>query len=138
LLFVACRFAEIQQLSNESLAKRAVWANAPRRNGWNAVDSWQRRKEWSMTKNELIAAVAGKAQMTKTAAATAVEATFDAITSTLKRGGEVKIMGFGNFRVVKRAAREGRDPRTGTPVKIKAAKRPRFSAGKGLKEAVNR
>ena len=85
-----------------------------------------------MTKNELIAAVAGKAQMTKTAAATAVEATFDAITSTLKRGGEVKIMGFGNFRVVKRAAREGRDPRTGTPVKIKAAKRPRFSAGKGL------
>ena len=62
-----------------------------------------------MTKNELIAAVAGKAQMTKAAAATAVEATFDAITSTLKRGGEVKIMGFGNFRVVKRAAREGRD-----------------------------
>ena len=73
-----------------------------------------------MTKNELIAAVAGKAQMTKTAAATAVEATFDAITSTLKKGGEVKIMGFGNFRVVRRAARDGRDPRTGAPVKIKA------------------
>jgi DNA-binding protein HU-beta len=91
-----------------------------------------------MTKNELISAVADKAQMTKTAAASAVDATFDAITSTLKRGGEVKIMGFGNFRVVKRAAREGRDPRTGAPVKIKAAKRPRFSAGKGLKEAVNR
>ena len=91
-----------------------------------------------MTKNELIAAVADKAQMTKTAAATAVDATFDAITSTLKKGGEVKIMGFGNFRVVKRAAREGRDPRTGAPVKIKAAKRPRFSAGKGLKDAVNR
>ena len=91
-----------------------------------------------MTKNELIAAVADKAQMTKTAAATAVDATFDAITSTLKRGGEVKIMGFGNFRVVKRAAREGRDPRTGAPVKIKAAKRPRFSAGKGLKDAVNK
>jgi DNA-binding protein len=54
------------------------------------------------------------------------------------RCGEVKIMGFGNFRVVKRAAREGRDPRTGAPVKIKAAKRPRFSAGKGLKDAVNR
>jgi DNA-binding protein HU-beta len=91
-----------------------------------------------MTKNELIAAVADKAQMTKTAAATAVDATFDAITATLKKGGEVKIMGFGNFRVVKRAAREGRDPRTGAPVKIKAAKRPRFSAGKGLKDAVNR
>ena len=91
-----------------------------------------------MTKNELIAAVADKAQMTKTAAATAVDATFDAITSTLKKGGEVKIMGFGNFRVVKRAAREGRDPRTGAPVKIKAARRPKFSAGKGLKQAVNR
>jgi DNA-binding protein HU-beta len=91
-----------------------------------------------MTKNELIAAVADKAQMTKTAASAAVDATFDAITATLKKGGEVKIMGFGNFRVVKRAAREGRDPRTGAPVKIKAAKRPRFSAGKGLKEAVNR
>jgi DNA-binding protein HU-beta len=106
-------------------------------NGERAVDSIQ-GKDRSMTKNELIAAVADKAQMTKTAAATAVDATFDAITSTLKKGGEVKIMGFGNFRVVKRAAREGRDPRTGAPVKIKAAKRPRFSAGKGLKDAVNR
>ena len=91
-----------------------------------------------MTKNELIAAVAGKASLTKTSAASAVDATFDAITTSLKKGGEVKIMGFGNFRVVKRAAREGRDPRTGTPVKIRAARRPKFTAGKGLKEAVNR
>ncbi len=72
-----------------------------------------------MTKNELIATVAGKASMTKTAAASAVDATFDAITAALKKGGEVKIMGFGHFRVVKRAAREGRNPRTGKPVKIK-------------------
>ena len=91
-----------------------------------------------MTKNELVSVVADKAKMTKNAAASAVDATFDAITSTLKRGGEVKIMGFGNFRVVRRAAREGRDPRTGNPVQIKAARRPRFSAGKGLKAAVNR
>ena len=91
-----------------------------------------------MTKNELIAAVAGRASLTKTSAASAVDATFDAITAALKKGGEVKIMGFGNFKVVKRAAREGRDPRTGTPVKIKAARRPKFSAGKGLKAAVNR
>ena len=90
-----------------------------------------------MTKNELIAAVADKTSMTKTAAASAVEATFDAITTTLSSGGDVKIMGFGNFRVVARAAREGRDPRTGAPVQIKAARRPRFAAGKGLKEAVN-
>jgi DNA-binding protein HU-beta len=91
-----------------------------------------------MTKNELIAAVADKASLTKTSAASAVDATFDAITASLKKGGEVKIMGFGNFRVVRRAAREGRDPRTGTPVKIRAARRPKFTAGKGLKEAVNR
>ena len=66
------------------------------------------------------------------------EIVFKTIRRNEIREGEVKIMGFGNFRVVKRAAREGRDPRTGTPVKIKAAKRPRFSAGKGLKAAVNR
>src|ERR1700755_2816532 len=95
------------------------------------------RRTGHMTKNELISAVADKTQPTKTAAATVVEATFDAITSTLRQGNDVKIMGFGNFRVVKRAAREGRDPRTGQPVHIRAATRPRFSAGKGLKEAVN-
>jgi DNA-binding protein HU-beta len=104
-----------------------------------AVDSMRAKERIGpMTKNELISAVAHEAELTKTAAATAVDATFDAITKALKKGGEVKIMGFGNFRVVKRAAREGRDPRTGTPVMIKAARRPRFSAGKGLKEAVNR
>ena len=91
-----------------------------------------------MTKNELIHAVADKAQMTKIAAASAVEATFDAIIATLRKGGEVKIMGFGNFRVTKQAAREGRHPGTGAPMKIKAAKRPRFSPGKGLKDAVNK
>jgi DNA-binding protein HU-beta len=103
------------------------------------ADSGQsEERTFAMTKNELIAAVAGKASMTKTAAASAVDATFDAITAALKKGGEVKIMGFGHFRVVKRAAREGRNPRTGNPVKIKAARRPRFSAGKALKDAVNR
>jgi DNA-binding protein HU-beta len=91
----------------------------------------------AMTKNELITLVADKTRMTKTAAASAVDATFDAITTTLREGQDVKIMGFGNFRVVKRSAREGRDPRTGAPVQIKAANRPRFSAGKGLKEAIN-
>jgi DNA-binding protein HU-beta len=122
---------------NESLAFARFPATLRALSGTSAVDSFQERIG-QMTKNELIAAVADKAQMTKTAAASAVDATFDAITGALKKGGEVKIMGFGNFRVVKRAAREGRDPRTGAPVKIKAAKRPRFSAGKGLKEAVNK
>jgi DNA-binding protein HU-beta len=90
-----------------------------------------------MTKNELIAAVAEKTNLGRTEAAAAVEATFDVITAALKQGTEVKIMGFGNFRVADRAAREGRDPRTGEPVQIAAAKRPKFSAGKGLKDAIN-
>lgn len=91
-----------------------------------------------MTKNELIAAVAEKAGLGRSEAANAVEATFDAISATLGKGGEVKIAGFGNFKVTKRAAREGRDPRSGQPVQIPESKRPKFSAGKALKEACNR
>ncbi len=90
-----------------------------------------------MTKNELIAVVADKTSLTKTAAAAVVDATFDTITASLKSGTDVKIMGFGNFRVVARKQREGRDPRTGSPVTIPASRRARFAAGKGLKEAVN-
>jgi DNA-binding protein HU-beta len=91
-----------------------------------------------MTKNELIAAVAEKTGASRTDAASAVEATFEAIGATLGKGGEVKIAGFGNFKVAKRAAREGRDPRSGQPVQIPASKRPKFSAGKALKDLCNR
>ncbi|MBN8942390.1 MAG: HU family DNA-binding protein [Rhizobiales bacterium] len=90
-----------------------------------------------MTKNELIAAVAEKAGLTKAQAGSAVDATFDIIEATLKAGGDVKLVGFGAFSVSNRAARDGRDPRTGKPVKIAASKAPKFSAGKGLKDAVN-
>jgi DNA-binding protein HU-beta len=90
-----------------------------------------------MTKNELIGAIAEKTGMDRNSAAAAVDAAFEAIAATLKSGEEVKIAGFGNFKVVERSAREGRDPRTGAPVQIKAAKRPRFSPGKALKDAVN-
>jgi DNA-binding protein HU-beta len=90
-----------------------------------------------MTKNELIAAVADTAKLTKTLAASAVDATFDIITGALKRGDEVKLIGFGSFKVVNRKAREGRNPRTGAAVQIPASKAPKFSAGKGLKDSVN-
>jgi DNA-binding protein HU-beta len=90
-----------------------------------------------VTKNELIAAVAEKAGLTKAQAGSAVDATFEIIEATLKSGGEVKLVGFGAFSVTNRAARDGRDPRTGKPVKIAASKAPKFSAGKGLKDAVN-
>lgn len=90
-----------------------------------------------MTKSELIAAVAEKANLSRNEASGAVEAAFDVIASTLQKGEEVKIAGFGNFKVTARAEREGRDPRTGLPVKIPASKRPKFSPGKALKDACN-
>jgi DNA-binding protein HU-beta len=75
--------------------------------------------------------------MSKAGAGQAVDATFDAITSALKMGQEVKIIGFGNFAVAQRAASVGRNPRTGEAIQIAASKSPKFKAGKGLKDAVN-
>jgi len=90
-----------------------------------------------MNKNDLIAAVAEQTGLSKTSAGEAVDATFSAISSALKAGDEVKIIGFGNFSVAKRAATEGRNPRTGETIKIAASNTPKFKAGKGLKDAVN-
>jgi DNA-binding protein HU-beta len=90
-----------------------------------------------VTKPDIVMAIAEQAGMSKAAAGAIVDGVFEMITNTLKKGGDVKIMGFGNFRVAKRKARKGRDPRTGEAVNIKASKAPRFSAGKALKEAVN-
>ena len=90
-----------------------------------------------MNKNDVVAAVADKTGMSKAAATEAVEATFDVITSALKMGDEVKIIGFGSFTVAKRAASMGRNPRTGASIQIAASKTPKFKAGKGLKDAVN-
>ena len=90
-----------------------------------------------MNKHDLIAAVATAAGIPKTAAGTAVDATFGAITNALKSGDSIRLVGFGTFSVADRAAREGRNPRTGATVQIAASKQPRFKAGKGLKDAVN-
>ena len=90
-----------------------------------------------MNKQDLVSAVADASGLTKADAAKAVEATFDAITGALKKGGEVRLVGFGTFAVGKRAARVGRNPRTGAAIKIKAAKVPKFRPGKALKDALN-
>ena len=90
-----------------------------------------------MNKNELVAAVADSADMTKADAASAVDAVLDSITSALKTGDEVRLVGFGTFSVASRAASEGRNPRTGEKIKIAASKQPKFKAGKGLKDALN-
>ena len=91
-----------------------------------------------MNKSELIDAVASAADLTKASAGRAVDATVAAITATLKSGDTVTLIGFGTFKVSKRAAREGRNPRTGATLKIAARKAPAFTAGKALKEAVNK
>lgn len=90
-----------------------------------------------MNKNEFVAAVAESAGISKADAGTAVEAMVNVITTELKNGGDVRIVGFGNFTVSKRAETTGRNPQTGAEVKIPARTVPKFSAGKGLKDAVN-
>lgn len=90
-----------------------------------------------MNKNELVAAVAASTDLSKSDAAKAVEAVFDAIIDALKKGTEVRLVGFGTFAVAERAASEGRHPRTGEKMSIPAAKLPKFKAGKGLKDAIN-
>lgn len=90
-----------------------------------------------MNKTELIARVAESAEMTKTDAARAVNALLATITDTLQTGESVTVIGFGTFNVRTRAARQGRNPRTGKKMKIKAAKVPAFKAGKRLKDAVS-
>lgn len=90
-----------------------------------------------MNKTELIEHIAMNADLSKAAATRALEAAMGAITTTLRKGGAVTLVGFGTFAVGKRTARTGRNPRTGAAVKIKAAKVPKFKAGKGLKDALN-
>lgn len=90
-----------------------------------------------MNKQELISQVAATSGINKAEAATAVQAMIDTIAETLKSGTEVKIAGFGSFLVANRAASTGRNPRTGEPVAIPAAKTPKFKAGKALKDMVN-
>ncbi|MBK67571.1 MAG: DNA-binding protein HU [Nitrosomonadaceae bacterium] len=90
-----------------------------------------------MNKSELIDAIAKSAGLSKASAGDALDATLAAIRVTLKKGQSVTLVGFGTFKVGKRAARTGRNPRTGEAIKIRAAKVPKFSAGKALKDAVN-
>ncbi len=90
-----------------------------------------------MNKTELIEHIARQADISKAAAGRALEAILGGIRNSLKKGNSVTLVGFGTFIVGKRAARTGRNPRTNLPIKIKAAKVPKFRAGKALKDAVN-
>lgn len=91
----------------------------------------------TINKADLIAMVAEKTEMSKTDAATAIDSVLDSVTGALKKGMEVRLVGFGNFYVNHRKAGEGRNPQTGEKIKIPASKQPKFKAGKGLKDAIN-
>ncbi len=90
-----------------------------------------------MNKSELIDAIADSANLSKADAGRALDGLVAAVTKALKKGDTVSLVGFGTFSVRKRAARTGRNPRTGETIKIKASKNPAFKAGKALKDAVN-
>jgi len=90
-----------------------------------------------MNKTELIEHIAKHADISKAAATRALESILGAVKTTLKKNGTVSLVGFGTFSVTKRAARAGRNPRTGDAIKIKAAKVPKFRPGKALKDALN-
>jgi DNA-binding protein HU-beta len=90
-----------------------------------------------MNKSQLIAAVAADSGLSKVDSARAVESMLDTVTRTLKKGDDVSLTGFGKFSVIRRAARQGVNPRTGERVKIKASKAPKFSAGASLKQAIS-
>ena len=90
-----------------------------------------------MNKNDLIDAVAERTGLAKSDAARAVEAVLGAITEALQKGDTVALSGFGSFTAKARAARTGRNPRTGEPVAIPASRAPAFKAGKALKDALN-
>ncbi len=89
-----------------------------------------------MTKAEFVAKVAEKAELKKVEAEKAVNAFLETVSEALKSGDKIVFTGFGSFEVTERAAKEGRNPSTGEKLQIKAAKVPKFKAGKGLKDAV--
>ncbi|MGC2423513.1 MAG: HU family DNA-binding protein [Nitrospirota bacterium] len=89
-----------------------------------------------MTKAEMIEKMADSAEISKAAAGKALAACLDSVKVSLKKGQKVSLVGFGTFSVTKRKARKGRNPKTGETIKIAAAKVPKFSAGKGLKDAL--
>jgi len=90
-----------------------------------------------MNKTELVAAMAEKAGLSKKDAEAALKAFTDTVAEELKKGDKIALVGFGTFEVSERAAREGRNPQTGAPMKIAASKAPKFKAGKALKDAIN-
>ena len=90
-----------------------------------------------MNKSELVAKIAKNSSASKAAVEVILNETLKTVTDALKKGDDVRLVGFGTFAVAKRPAKEGRNPRTGAKIKIAACKQPKFKAGKALKDALN-
>ena len=95
------------------------------------------QEEFNMNKTELVVAMADQAGLSKKDAEKALKAFTDVVAEELKKDGKVQLVGFGTFEVSSRAAREGRNPQSGAPMKIAASKAPKFKAGKALKDMLN-
>jgi len=91
----------------------------------------------NVNKNDLVAAVSARSNLSKSDTQKAVDAVFDEISGALRNGSEVRVVGFGTFSVATRKASQGRNPRTGERISIPASRQPKFKAGKALKDAVN-
>lgn len=91
-----------------------------------------------MNKTELVAAIAEKTELSKKDSEKALKAFMEVVGEQLKKGEKIQLVGFGTFEVAKRAARTGKNPQTGKAIKIPACKAPKFKAGKGLKDTVNK
>lgn len=90
-----------------------------------------------MNKAELVTAISERTELSKKDSEKALKAFIDVVTEELKKGEKIQLVGFGTFEVSERAAREGRNPQTGDPMKIDASRAPKFKAGKALKDMVN-
>jgi DNA-binding protein HU-beta len=122
--------------SVERAGHRQQWLNQPKDASHRFLEHHCKRGTF-VNKTELIEHIAKNADISKAAATRALDATIGAVKTTLRKGGTVSLVGFGTFAVTKRAARTGRNPRTGATIKIKSAKVPKFRPGKALKDAVN-
>jgi DNA-binding protein HU-beta len=128
-------FAKSPKTGMLALPKRLRSATVPHRA--HGVVTTEESGGFSMNKNELVSAVADKADLSKQQAGTAVDAIFEIIQDAMSKGDDIRLVGFGTFSVSHRAASKGRNPSTGAEVDIPARNVPKFAAGKGLKDAVN-
>lgn len=137
LRFACPRWKLSEELKNGCKLERSAKFVSRRAGNYAKIQTFI-DKEINMNKSELIEALVKETDMSKAAAGRALNALVDIITKTVAKKQDVQLIGFGTFKATKRAARKGKNPRTGEPLKIAAATVPKFSAGASFKAAVNK